>query len=1281
LQNNSVLTVFEDSRTNFWIGTTGGLQRFDPKTEQFITIRFEYPNITDFSYVSCIIEDRKGNIWLSTGHSGIICLEADKGYRPVFYMTANCNICSDNINIIFEDRFGNIWAGSLDNGVSTLNVDNHTLLNYTHDPRNRYSLSSNRVFSIVETPEGNILVGTIGGGIDLFDLSSKKFIRNYIPSPDAVFTMKNGSKNNLWIGTEGFGLKSYDYNTKIISDYDTEYDGINMKNTKVHSIFEDRKGNLWIALYQKGILMMPQEGTLFHSIGFNPFYPERNIGTECVLCIMEDSRGKVWIGTDGDGIYRLNSQRKVDWHYSMERPTIRVVLSLFEDSRKRIWAGTYLDGLFLYDASAASFRKEPLFSGGKEIKHINVIEEDREGNLWIGANENGLCCYNPDTKKMRNFTFNHLKNNNQLLSNSIHTIHFSKNSDVVWIGTSNAGLSRYHLKTGVFDHFSLENGKLNNNNIYAVAEDKSGNLWIGTKQGLHFLDMKRDTTFLFTETDGLANASVCGIEIDRYDNLWISTSLGLSHYNTHTNVFSNYYSSNGLHNDEFRKGAHFRAASGELFFGGIEGLTSFYPFTSETSRPLSNLVFTGLYFYNEGEAVEAGKANHAGLLPQNIHTGKEISISYRIRNFSLGFVALEYNSPDKVIYQVKMENFDEEWKTLPPGARQTTYTNLKHGSYTFKVRAFLPDTQPLERSISIIIKPPFWLSGWAKGLYILSLLASACIVFLQIKKRMQLHEQKVRQENENHIMQSKLQFFTDISHEIRTPLTLILSPVEKLIKETPDSPLRNTYKLINQNGQRILRLVNQVMEMRELDRGQVKLSASQTDVCAFLREIAAAFEAIAEEKDITFTLHFAENLPAVAIDREKLDKVIFNVLSNAFKYTPPSGQISITADTTPDDLRIRIADTGEGIPEEFRELVFDRFYQTPSETNRNKLGTGIGLHLSRNLMKIHHGKIHIENTTKQGCTFVILLPLRSDYLKPEEMTEAPAERNLAMLLQPSLADLTIEQETNVPDQHANLWKYKLLIVENDVHIRQYITNLLKSEYCILEAGDGQRGLELAISEMPDCVITDMMMPGMSGTEMCKKIKDNEKTCHIPVIILTAKTAIEQRVEGLEVGADSYIPKPFNIDHLKVRIRKLIELRRTIREKYEGKHETRKETIRIKSDSEKFLEKLEEIVNRQMHDSELSVETVSRQLGVSRSQLQRRLKQLTNQNPSDYLRAARLQYAALLLTSKNLSISEITYATGFTSLSHFSNSFKEFFGMSPSHYVEISKGNIPVDSEE
>lgn len=498
--------------------------------------------------------------------------------------------------------------------------------------------------------------------------------------------------------------------------------------------------------------------------------------------------------------------------------------------------------------------------------------------------------------------------------------------------------------------------------------------------------------------------------------------------------------------------------------------------------------------------------------------------------------------------------------------------------------------------------------------------------------------------------------------------------------------MQNVYKMINQNGQRILRLINQVMEMRKLDRGQVRLLTVPTDVDTFFRAIALSFDNIAEEKHIQFEIHVEPGLPTVWIDQEKLDKVVFNVLSNAFKYTLEGGKITIEIGKDGGDLKIRIADSGEGIPAEQRELIFNRFYQIPTKNNRNKMGTGIGLHLSRSLMEIHHGRIYVEDSSAGGAVFVVTLPLNNDYLKKEEMQTEASEDSLATLVQPALQDFVEEVQEEPLQGAASMFRYKLLVVEDDKEIRKYLREILGREYRVLEAEDGLQGLELVIKELPDCVITDVMMPEMDGIELCKKIKTNEKTCHIPVILLTAKTAIEQRIEGLEVGADSYIPKPFNVTHLRTRVRKLIELRRSIKEKYEGKHELREEDIKIKSVDEKMLEKIDQIIKEQISDPNLSVETLSRQIGVSRSQLQRKFKQLTNQNPSDYLKTARLRYAASLLVTKNLSISEVTYEAGFSSLSHFSNSFRDFYGMSPSRYVELNRdsGQPPlkaVDDKE
>lgn len=1268
LGNNSVLSVLDDTKGNLWVGTTGGLQLLDRETDRFSTIHFSYPYITDFSYISCIIEDSKGNIWLSTSRAGAICLKGND-HRPIYYLPTNSNICSDKINTIYEDRFGNIWIGSQDNGISVLNMETHTIVNYAHNPNDVNSLSSNKVFSFVELPNGNMLVGMIDGGIDMFDYSSKKFIRNYIPSVEGAFILKKGRDNNVWIGTDGSGLKKFDYVTREISTYDSDLTGVDMHHAKVHGILEDQQGNLWVVLYQKGIMMIPQQERTFHNWGLNFFHPELNIGTECVLSILEDSSRRVWIGTDGDGIYRLNSNREIDRHYSTDKLPANVVLTIFEDSRKRIWLGTYLHGLFLYDENADCFRNVRLQARGKEVKDIYIIKENTDGTLWIGTNENGLCLYNHDTKQIKSYTYDMLYSGNQIPSNSVHTILFGRDN-LVWIGTSSAGISCFDQKTGLFCDYNVENGKLKNNNIYAVAQDELGNIWVGTKGGLHYIDLVADTTLLYTEADGLSNASIAGIEIDGNGNLWISTSLGLSFYDVSGKTFFNYYTSDGLQNNEFRRGAHSRSKTGELFFGGIDGLTAFYPFVPHAEHELSNLMFTDLYFYNE--KIKVGDTDDS-VLKRNINATDRIEIGPDIRSFSIEFAALEYNSPEKVVYQVKMENFDTEWRTLPTGSRLATYTNLNHGKYTFMVRAFLPGTKPVERSLSIVVIPPFWLTWWAKTFYVLCVLAALFLFVYMMERRIRRKKEDIQKENDNLIMQSKLQFLTDISHEIRTPLTLILSPIESLIKDTPEGPLLNVYKMINQNGQRILRLINQVMEMRKLDRGQVRLSAAPTDVSRFFREIASSFDNIAEEKKIRFELQIEPGLPTVWIDQEKLDKVIFNVLSNAFKYTPEGGHITIWAERDGDQLKIRISDSGEGIPAEQRELIFNRFYQVPTKGNLNKMGTGIGLHLSRSLMEIHHGSIYVEDSSV-GAVFVITLPLGNDYLKKEEMQAEASENSLATLVQPALQDFIEEMPEETLHGKSESFRYKLLVVEDDKEIRKYLKEIFGREYQVIEAENGVKGLELVIRELPDCVITDVMMPEMDGIELCKKIKTNNKTCHIPVILLTAKTAIEQRIEGLEVGADSYIPKPFNVEHLRTRVRKLIELRRTIKEKYEGKHELHKEDIKIKSGDEKLLEKLEQIVKEQISDPNLSVETISQQIGVSRSQLQRRLKQLTNQNPSDYLKTARLRYAASLLITKKLSISEVTYEAGFSSLSHFSNSFRDFYGMSPSRYVELNQGD-------
>ncbi|WP_256011050.1 hybrid sensor histidine kinase/response regulator transcription factor [Desertivirga xinjiangensis] len=1256
LKSNAVLSVLEDSKGHFWVGTTGGLQLLDRNTEKFKNIHFSYPHITDFSYISCILEDRKGNIWVSTGKAGAIRLQA-KTLRPTYYLPTNSNICSNIINYIFEDRYGNIWLGSQDRGVSVINVDNNIIVNYRYEPGNKKSLSSSKIFSIAETPGGDVLIGSIDSGIDLFDYSSRTIKRNYIPRSYLVYTMMTDRNNNLWIGTDGDGVKQYNFETRQTTTYEHFVQNINLANAKVHSVIEDKQGNIWMGLYQRGVVMIPPSGKTsgFQIIGSNTFYGKKSISLDCVLSILEDQDQHLWIGTDGDGIYRFDKNKDLYRHYHLGRSHGKSALSIVQDSKGRIWTGTYLSGLYLYDPQTDTFAPEPLLCNGDKVTDINTIAEADDKTLWIGTNNNGVCIYHPDTKKTRWLQHDIKRTGEQLLSNSIHSILHDAAGNV-WIGTSTAGLSCYNKPTGSFTNYTAANGKISNPSITQVVSGHNGNLWVGTKTGLNYLDLQKGTTTIFTEADGLRSASISAIESDHQNNIWISTMSGLSRLNTSTKKITNFEITDGLTmKGEFRRNASFRSAQGELFFGGTGGLVHFKPFKDIASHPVLGLYLTDLYIYSK--RVEPGSSNDSPIR-QSADVSTEVNFGHQIKNFSFGFAAIEFNQPGKVIYQTKMEGFEDEWKTVRTGNRLATFTNLSPGRYLFKVRAFLEGTRPVERTIAIVIHPPLLLTWWAKTLYTAIFIALLCLIYRAIKHGQHKKKEDALKEGEARMMQSKLQFFTDISHEIRTPLTLILAPLEELLKNENNPSLSKVYQLINQNAHRILRLIDQTRDVKRIDQGKVSLCTENTELNQFIESIARSFDYISREKNIELILDTDKNISLLWIDKDILDKVLVNLLSNAFKYTDSGGVISVKTEVQNKTINICVTDTGIGIPVRYRKLVFERFYRVPNDDNKAIAGTGIGLHISRSLMELHYGTIFIKDTpSRQGTAVVIQIPANDLRLKPVPK-------------QDEVATGTNRSASGRPASGKHPGRFTLLIVEDDKSIRSYLSSILEKEYSIIEACDGIEGLEKAIRYVPDCIVSDLMMPRLDGLELCKKIKSHDRTRHIPVIILTAKGTLADRIEGLQVGADSYIPKPFNTDHLKTRISKLIELRSIISEKLKDDANGRSEKPALKSIDDVFLEKLELIVRKRIDDPELSVDVISSEIGVSRSHLQRKMKQLTRQNPSEYIKTMRLKHAAWLLSSNKLTVSEVSYATGFTTLSHFSNSFKEQYGMSPTRYLEI-----------
>jgi signal transduction histidine kinase/ligand-binding sensor domain-containing protein/DNA-binding response OmpR family regulator len=1278
LQGNYVYTVLEDSRGMFWVGSMGGLLQYDRQKDCFhpFLIRDTVPFY--LNRVTWLLEDHRKNIWVSNPNNGIICLDAET-LKPKFYNKYNSGITDDNIDCVFEDSHGYLWLGTYTNGVYLFDPQTGRVEHFKSNPAIPGNLNDNRVFSICENASGRVVIGTLGSGINIFDRTSKKF--TYLKTgvydlENQIFAMELDKKGNLWLGTDGAGIIRYNPEGKKLPPLEP-IAGCNLAKSKIHHLFEDKQGNMWVTLYQKGILFIPSSGNNFKNYGFNPFEPQRNIGTNCVISVLEDSFNYVWVGTDGDGLYRIHPDRQKIEHFTSENTKnfpSDVITALFEDKDKNIWIGTYVNGMFRYNRKSQIFDSHYNNANTPQklsYSHVSSFVQDANGTLWIGLNGGGLNSLNLQTQQIKHFKSDYTTpQKNQLSSNWIYTLFLDTNG-ILWIGSSN-GVNQFNPQTEIFSNSALLSRRLNTNLIYTIRQDYKGDIWVGSFFGLYHIRRETGQVVQKTTLDGLPDNMINGIEEDDQHRLWLSTGNGLCRYNPETEEYINFYAADGIQSNEFRRGSHCKGKNNRLYFGGINGLSSFIPQEVNSQGALLHLAFTELLIYDE--SIQAGKS---AILQKSLDESESIHLKYNQRSFTFRFAALEYSMPQRVRYYTQLEKFDRRWRLVNNPNRSITYTNLNPGKYIFKVKATLDETHFLERKIMVIIEPPFWLTIWAKIIYTALLLLLGYLAGRYLNNRMQQQQTLMEKEQQKQLSESKLQFFTDISHEIRTPLTLILGPIEKLVENTKDEKMLLVYRMVHQNALRILRLVNQMMDLRAVDKGMLKLKVEKTSLDSYILKIMESFRELAASKQIHFNLTLESTLPEIYIDRDCIDKVIFNLISNAFKFTNSGGNIVIYLGIRDEQVEIRVEDTGVGIAKEYQSLIFDRFYQVQDKKNKTQMGTGIGLHLSKMIIKLHHGEIFVESEPDKGSRFTIRLPLDEQIYKPEEFGNTPGEAT-AMMVQPSFQ--IHEKEDTETEQVAGkkktetLPKYvqTALLVEDDMNILNYVASELSSKYKVFKATNGKEGLNKALKHVPDIIISDIVMPEIDGLTLCKLLKSNDKTCHIPVVLLTAKTDVEQRIEGIEMGADSYIPKPFNMRHLESRVEKLLELRRKLKEKYKAGAESEEVEIKVVSADEKLLLKFNEKLREQISNPNLSVEYISQELGLSRVHLNRRLKAITNESPGNYIRNFRLKQAALLLTKKKMSIAEVAYAVGFSSHAYFSNIFKDHFGTSPSEYIEMNK---------
>ena len=1284
LCHNYVRALFEDSSSRFYVGTFSGLMEYNRETNSFRNINMFKEEKLIYPHITSLVQLHNGDIWLATSGHGVFSNKQGEDHFT-YEADLTSSLSSIYLNSIYEDSRQRIWIGSENDGLNCYDPS----VGEIHIFKAPHDISSNNISAFEEDSEGNVYVGTLTRGLNILESGKDEF--RHIPYTRGgqlfIKSLVINDEGRLFIGTDGQGLKVYSGEKNMIEEYEVNSIPFSFANGKIHSILIDKEKNTWLGFFQKGVFFIPTAENKFDYFGFKSINYDA-IGSNSVTAIYKDSQGVTWIGTDNDGIYGVNEKgERLSHYYKTQSPNSvpNIILSVYEDSWGSMWLGSYTDGLSRFNKNTGYCEYIKTFINEK----VYCIAQDKNQNILVGTYGSGFYFldksgnitdhYESSKREMDLLTVDELSND------WINTLMCDRDG-LIWIGHFK-GLSCFDPVKKTFLNYFAKNNILPGTVVQSLFEDTNGLIWIGTTSGLYSFNKKDLSLNSYTTKDGLSNDVICGITADDENNLWISTYQGISKYKANEKRFINYYAADGLQGNEFSRGAVFHDNDGKIFFGGINGVSAFYPHTIVEERKELNVALTNLYLFNK-PIKKGDKSGEHDIITTSVLDADLITLSYDDNTFSFEFSTFEFSNPERISFQYRMENLNTEWMTTAPGVNRVTYNNILPGKYYFHVRAYDNDNFSPVKSIEVVISPPWYKSLWAYFGYVLLFILALYLIVNFIISKIHHREELMQKDHAEKISEAKLQFFINISHEIRTPMTLIINPLEKLIRDNKDKDTdkQKIYLMIYRNAQRILRLINQLMDIRKLDKGQMRLSCRETDMVGFIEDLMLTFEYQAKKKNIVFGFEHEDKSLMAWIDLNNFDKILLNILSNAFKYTPENGEIKVTLKTglDPDTqgylrnyFEIVISDTGIGIDKDEIEKIFERFYQINNDTTNSNFGTGIGLHLSRSLVELHHGIIYAEKREDMsGSRFIIRIPLGNSHYRVDEL-ENPQEKM-------NFVDSPIKKERNnitkdldeieVLDEQKNATKaktkYRILIVEDEEEISQYMKEELSSDYRISCAPNGKIALDIILKNKPDLVISDIMMPEMDGITLSRKVKQNININHIPIILLTAKSKTEDKLEGLEIGADAYIVKPFNTEILKQTIDNLLTNRERLKNKFTGRQqpEDKIDKIELKSSDEKLIEKIMKVINENISNPQLNVEMLAENVGMSRVHMHRKLKELTNQSARDFIRGIRLKQAATLLSESKLTVSEAAYATGFVNLSHFSNSFKEFFGVSPTEYV-------------
>ncbi len=1178
LNNNYINEIYQDRQGNIYIGTNSGIQVY--KKDRFYDVHLLDKQHKEVDgYVACIYQLRDNEILISIAGRGIFQMKNDS-----IAQAWNVNHQEFNtVHRIFEDDMGRLYLLTQEK-VIIKERDGKWL---TCKPQDG---TTGPFYDICQDNRKRIYVANISGGLYQVSKDKDTYVLTCIPESrhiplSTIMSSKNG---NIILGSDGMGAFQYNPHTQQLSRFNLYCKEFDINHTKIVSILEDSDGNLWFSLYQKGVFMQPSRKFGFQYLGYKS-NTSNVIGEACVMATRFGNDGTLWVSTDKGGLYALSSKGELKRHYapsSGHNGIPYTILGISEDMNNRLWIGTYLQGAGWIDKTTGIYHR--LSCTYNNAAYVFDVIADKYQNLWIGTMGDGLKKVDLATGNVTEYRESY-QDPNTIGNNFINQLALSKDGNRLYVGTCD-GVCCLDIRSDKWLHFSGRKVLLPKTSINDMEEDQGQNLWIATLNGLCRYDFRKKSMKWYTTNEGLANNNISAIEIDDENRVWVSTCYGLSCLTPETGIVYNYYANDGLQGNEFSEGVSCTTANGVLAFGGMGGVSYFNP--KDIKYHSSRLVVQLTDFTIGGNMVTAGmKSGGYTITDTTTIASHDFELSHDDNNFTIAFSTLSFANPERVTYSYRVN--DEDWTDFQPGINELTFSHMQAGTYHFEVKATDGNIESNIREFTVIVHPAWYMSYWAKSLYILLVIAAIVWIFLVQRRKAQDRLRLQEHIHSEELGEAKLRFFMNISHEIRTPMTLIITPLLSLIKTDKDANRQGAYEVIRRNAERILHLINQMMDLRKIDKGQMMMRMEETNLVSFIKEIYELFLLQAKAKNITLRYeHDTDDLPTW-IDRDNFDKVVMNILSNAFKFTPSGGEVVIRLTHDDNMVHLAVRDNGEMIPEDKLEKIFKRFYQSPSSVGNQKMGTGIGLDLTRSLVELHHGTISARNNDDgHGCEFTVTLPLGKGHLLPEEILQRDVRQETMVSALTNFHENNMaEEDTGMIEGHNSSSRARLAIVEDDDEIRDYLRVELSKRFSIMEYHDGSEGYTGILRDMPDLVISDVLMPKMDGNSLCMKLKSNVNTNHIPVILLTAQARDENMLEGLETGADAYIVKPFNMDILRRVIFNLLSERNVLRIKYSGQEEQKGKlnNVTMKSPDEKLLEKVMNVISRNLDNSELSVD--------------------------------------------------------------------------------------------